>query len=601
MSSSSSSSSNRHSYHHDSDNRRHRTTTSHRSLINRYDNDGGEGRCLVPEITPVVVIPVVGIPVVVMQPPQHRRFNCDFQKRSFATTSSSSSNNAKDNTVHSVHQYDTQRDTTSVAKHDLQYCMNLVKERDYEQGYICGLLLPVSAQPFYFALRAWNVEMASIKDSSNTVLLRRNHPRTDGLDSDDSHHPVPTTTVQPPPSIFALQLRLQWWRNAVDAIYSHHQNINHHPSTTTTTTTPDTPDTTTTTPTDVHSSSMNQNPQFLFPTATSTSYWKNPIVRSLHRAIQRNINMNTNIPPPHMATTKRFLERIMEARESDLYIDQYTTIDDAVTYADDTISNLLLLSLQCVAGTTGTSNTSAGSTGNTGQVDTTGNDHPNHHLYTHPRMNQIITSAGIGIGLTTLLRATPYRLLASASSSSQSSQDIPLPSELFRPNFPYHNIVSTLMNTTDTTNENGISSDQQQQHPLLQQLPSDLDPTIRLKLQRHIPNDQLSLEDQEAFRHAVRTICEMSQEHLDVVVRALQQQPPSPVSHPMPLLSHAEKMCFLSIVPCRNYLYQLQHRYQYNVFEYMNEQQTNPYRVAKDRIHLFYQLGRTYLTGQYKL
>ena len=44
------------------------------------------------------------------------------------------------------------------------------------------------------------------------------------------------------------------------------------------------------------------------------------------------------------------------------------------------------------------------------------------------RADEVASYAGIGIGLTTLLRATPYRLV---------HDEIPIPAELLRPNFPY--------------------------------------------------------------------------------------------------------------------------------------------------------------------
>lgn len=45
--------------------------------------------------------------------------------------------------------------------------------------------------------------------------------------------------------------------------------------------------------------------------------------------------------------------------------------------------------------------------------------------------DEVASYAGIGIGLTTLLRATPYRLV---------HDEIPIPADLIRPNFPYRKL-----------------------------------------------------------------------------------------------------------------------------------------------------------------
>ncbi|RYH07567.1 hypothetical protein EON65_41665 [archaeon] len=44
-----------------------------------------------------------------------------------------------------------------------QYCIDLVKKHDYE-GYLAGLLIPKEYRRGYFALKAFNVEIATIKD-----------------------------------------------------------------------------------------------------------------------------------------------------------------------------------------------------------------------------------------------------------------------------------------------------------------------------------------------------------------------------------------------------------------------------------------------------
>lgn len=67
------------------------------------------------------------------------------------------------------------------------YCVDLVKRRDYE-GFLCTLLLPPQARQAAFAVRAFNVEVSGVRDAVSE--------RTIGL------------------------MRFQFWRDAVEAIYS---------------------------------------------------------------------------------------------------------------------------------------------------------------------------------------------------------------------------------------------------------------------------------------------------------------------------------------------------------------------------------------------
>uniref|UniRef100_A0A7N5K8R9 NADH dehydrogenase (ubiquinone) complex I, assembly factor 6 n=1 Tax=Ailuropoda melanoleuca TaxID=9646 RepID=A0A7N5K8R9_AILME len=55
-----------------------------------------------------------------------------------------------------------------------RYCLELLRKRDYE-GYLCSLLLPAESRSSAFALRAFNVELAQVKDSvsEKTIGLMR--------------------------------------------------------------------------------------------------------------------------------------------------------------------------------------------------------------------------------------------------------------------------------------------------------------------------------------------------------------------------------------------------------------------------------------------
>ena len=163
---------------------------------------------------------------------------------------------------------------------------------------VCGLLMPFQSRESYFALRALNVELASIKDGGGLLYDQRRK----GKDT----------------SNVALKLRMQWWN---DSIF----------------------------------------------TLSSSSGNSNPIVRSMHRAIQES------------NFTIRFLQRLMEARSMDLDCTQYSTMNDLIQYSHDTHSSLLYLQLECCSG----------------DVD--------------EQVDIIANHIGIGLGIVTTIRSIVYR------------------------------------------------------------------------------------------------------------------------------------------------------------------------------------------------
>ncbi|XP_050022139.1 NADH dehydrogenase (ubiquinone) complex I, assembly factor 6 [Alexandromys fortis] len=74
------------------------------------------------------------------------------------------------------------------------YCLELLRKRDYE-SYLCSLLFPAECRSSVSALRAFNVELAQVKDSVSEKAI--------GL------------------------MRMQFWRKAVEDIY--HDNPPHQP------------------------------------------------------------------------------------------------------------------------------------------------------------------------------------------------------------------------------------------------------------------------------------------------------------------------------------------------------------------------------------
>uniref|UniRef100_A0A3Q3BNI4 NADH dehydrogenase (ubiquinone) complex I, assembly factor 6 n=1 Tax=Kryptolebias marmoratus TaxID=37003 RepID=A0A3Q3BNI4_KRYMA len=75
---------------------------------------------------------------------------------------------------------------TVASQHSEKYCLDLVRSRDYE-GFLSSLLLPVEARRSSLALRAFNVELAQVKDSVSQKSI--------GL------------------------MRMQFWKTAIEEIY----------------------------------------------------------------------------------------------------------------------------------------------------------------------------------------------------------------------------------------------------------------------------------------------------------------------------------------------------------------------------------------------
>jgi NADH dehydrogenase [ubiquinone] 1 alpha subcomplex assembly factor 6 len=197
-------------------------------------------------------------------------------------------------------------------KADQDYCVELVQKRDRE-GYLCGLLMPAHARKSYFAVRAYNVELASVKDASEQ---RRASGETG--------------------SSLGLRMRMQWWRDALGQLYD-----------------------------DAPATLDTPSPQG-FLAHSAEACWHNPVVRALYIAIEEK------------DLTRRFLERLLDAREADLDIQQMASVEDSKQYAEDTWSSLMYLSLEC----TGVRDDDA---------------------------DTVASHAGIGTGLTMSLRSTIHR------------------------------------------------------------------------------------------------------------------------------------------------------------------------------------------------
>jgi hypothetical protein len=79
-----------------------------------------------------------------------------------------------------------------------QFCMDIVKEADYD-NYLCGLLHPKEARRGFFAVRAFNCEIARIKDNV--------------------HNNAMTGAI-----------RFQWWNDQIETMFEGHDpELHDHP------------------------------------------------------------------------------------------------------------------------------------------------------------------------------------------------------------------------------------------------------------------------------------------------------------------------------------------------------------------------------------
>lgn len=108
-----------------------------------------------------------------------------------------------------------------------QYCRDLVRTYDYE-NFLAGLLIPRKAQGAFFAIRAFNVEMASIKDNTPRNNFQASRLRfqfwSDTLDQIYSTGSIIQTNVQPVALslchyIHTHDLRKRWFERSLEARY----------------------------------------------------------------------------------------------------------------------------------------------------------------------------------------------------------------------------------------------------------------------------------------------------------------------------------------------------------------------------------------------
>jgi len=320
--------------------------------------------------------------------------------------------------------------TPTIFTKDFRYCVDLVQNRDRE-SYLCGLLMPSDARKAFFAIRAWNVELASIKDGSG--------PKKSGEEDG--------------PNV-ALRVRIQWWWDALSRIYDDPQQKPQQ---------------------QLHGKSVNENDYTPFSVSDTlaASYFKNPIVRVLNHAVHDK------------QLTKRFLERLSEARETDLHNKQPESTTDMIEYADSIFSSLLYLTLETVD-------------------------------VRDESVDIVAQHAGIGIGLVTALRGIRFRLIR---------EECSIPKDFFPANFPYDKLIYT--------NNSSLASDDDDEESLTEK--------------ENLKENQLNEEERQLLKDAVEQVCILAFSHLSQA-QQLQSNVPTrartcflPVIPAMHYLSKLEK------------------------------------------------------------
>ncbi|GKY99665.1 hypothetical protein MPSEU_000920500 [Mayamaea pseudoterrestris] len=385
---------------------------------------------------------------------------CNVRRTLFSSASSSRTYSTNGRPVRTLQQ----------TKDDHKYCMQLVHDRDRE-GWLCGLLLPSQAQPAYFSVRAFNAELASIKELSGG-----------GRNSNvQQQQPMEFTTS------LAWQIRMQWWRDALANVYANDdvdkqlQRKHHY-----------------------------QTKQEEVFSSSSISCWQSPVVRQL------DVAANT------CQLTRRWLEKLLDARQHDLDRMQFVSMEEALEYADDVFTSNLFLTMEILQ--------SLNSTGSVSIVD-------------ENAVDRCLTCAGVGVGLATMLRATPVRLAVHG--------ECPLPRALLPLGFPYDDLIQHARNcTSGESSENDNDSDDED-------ILSEANVAIVNEAVRFIANEAI-LNFQQA--------------------RALQGNLPKNL-----------RMCLLPVVPSTVYLERLQAA-NYSLFDA---------KVVHDptRLRLLLLLARTWMTG----
>ncbi|CAH3032149.1 unnamed protein product [Pocillopora meandrina] len=111
------------------------------------------------------------------------------------------------------------RNVANTTQTTSQYCINLVRNLDYE-NYLCLLLLPKISRTSVFAVRAFNVELARVQDSVSDPVIGRMRLQfwRDTLEETfQGNPPQQPVALELAKAVTKYKLTKQWFSRLIDA------------------------------------------------------------------------------------------------------------------------------------------------------------------------------------------------------------------------------------------------------------------------------------------------------------------------------------------------------------------------------------------------
>lgn len=181
---------------------------------------------------------------------------------------------------------------STISASDSDYCMNLVKKYDYD-NFLNGLIWPKELRTSYFVLRAFNIEIALIKDQVRGNSL-------------------------------SGKMRYEWWREALDRLGQDTDRKDTIPGAI-----------------DNNSSEKSKGSSMDHPVLRGLQYLYRVNVKQVHRDEGNPNILSDSASVLDLTLNKRWLYRSLESRQTDMHINQYETLDDLETYAEQAHSSIL--------------------------------------------------------------------------------------------------------------------------------------------------------------------------------------------------------------------------------------------------------------------
>jgi hypothetical protein len=290
----------------------------------------------------------------------------------------------------------------SITDIDHQTNMTTVQTRDYEYSYLPGILLSksdptsqststsqksesvtnaenrnenvnemqIDMQKFYFALRAFHIEIASIRTNEN-------EGPDSGLGFSSGNN-------------LAL-MRMRWWKESLNYLYDEDNNDNDNNNDDITKTKTNTP---------VHGGGCGGGcaTKKKKSRASSGNVGNNPTIRSLKHVI-RTQKLSRHLLETMIDARVHDLQRKDDDRSTNDNDDNFDSMEDMIDFYSKTVSSLLLLHLECCGVSLFNNSVSGNGSGNS---DSDSSVHTQNEV---EKMKEVVNCIGIGIGITNAIRS----------------------------------------------------------------------------------------------------------------------------------------------------------------------------------------------------